>query len=78
MNDFLWVLDVEVVKLIGRLELGEKQRKLLLLELVDDLRFYVFSKGEEKKNYREILVFFYNRNCRFIEGIFSFYFILNK
>lgn len=50
----------------------------MLLELVDDLRFYVFFKGEEKKNYREILVFFYNRNCRFIEGIFSFYFILNK
>lgn len=78
MNDFLWVLDVEVVKLTGRPEPGQKQRKPLPPELADDPRFYVPPKGEEKKNYRETPAFLYNRNCRFIEGTFSSHFILNK
>lgn len=60
--------DVEVVKLTGRPEPGQKQRKPLPPELADDPRFYVPPKGEEKKNYRETPAFLYNRNCRFIEG----------
>lgn len=79
MNDFLWVSDVEVVKLTGRPESGQqKQQKPLPPELADDPRFYVPPKGEEKKNYRETPAFLYNRNCRFIEGTFSSHFILNK
>jgi hypothetical protein len=44
------------------------QHKELPAELVDDPRFYSPPRPEDRRNYREIPAFLYNRNCRFIEG----------